>query len=95
MDFVSREETLRSSDFGILLVGEAQLDVKRLDKDKTRAYRVRQADATSSQKSKFEERESQSVRARDNMVSQPRASFLCIYCSTRGREEHCQIVVSF
>ena len=88
MDFVSREETLRSSDFGILLMGEAQHDVKMLDMDKSPAYRVWQADARSSQESKFEERESQSGRARDNVVSQPRAPFLCIYCSTHGREEH-------
>ena len=38
MDFVSRKETLKSGDFGILLMGEAQHDVKRLDKDKSPAY---------------------------------------------------------
>ena len=69
-------------------MGEAQHDIKRLDKDKSPAYQVRQADARSSHESKFEKRESQRVRTRDNVVSQLRAPFLGIYCSIRSREKH-------
>ena len=98
IDFISREETLKGTDFGFMLLGDIVETKKLPDRDKTPSFKVRQVDAKSSASHNAPTPEKGSVTSRLETKNGPHDHCpdsvkkfedkpSCLYCSLQGRSE--------
>ena len=94
VDFVKREELCKSTDFGIMLLGESQShqENKKIDKNKT-ACRVRQTTAESNESHPLAKSSDSAAVYRAGDSRSPRSGGarnapLCIYCSLSGKDKY-------